>query len=266
MEKRILNDAEWSYMLNLLYAVTCADNLKDFSDRLLARLDRLIPFDQGFVGTVKIEGDAVGRHITHLRSNWEVIRKYDQDNLYDDPYYNLFYQDKSVVLMDTDARDEEKFKKSSVYQSFYAPLGLYFALRANFMFDSGLRGFVVLCNSERSGDFSQKSKRILELLLDNLSVIFYRNIQKQEKEANSGKNTDNKGGILADVYSLTKREAEVALLLANNYSNGEVCDKLHITFSTLNKHIGKLYLKTNANNRPQLTKMILAALKDSDEG
>ena len=56
-------------------------------------------------------------------------------------------------------------------------------------------------------------------------------------------------GTLKDVASdFTKQELAVLQMKVNGYSHQEICEKLHITRSTLNYHIANLKGKTGYEN------------------
>jgi DNA-binding NarL/FixJ family response regulator len=46
---------------------------------------------------------------------------------------------------------------------------------------------------------------------------------------------------------LTKREIEILILLSQGYSNNEISEKLFISESTADTHVGNLYQKLNTN-------------------
>ncbi len=252
---------EWLYMFDLICSVNDTSDISAFANTLLNQLSRIIAFDQGFVGFASKEKDRiVGKHIAQLNSDWKVLDEYDKNGLHNDPYYNYFYLNKTVVIRDTDIRDENTFCGSDIYKSLYSPLGLYYSLRVNYVYESRLLGYAVLCKAKTSGDFSDKDKAVLEILSDNLNVIFKQKSMLNE-EKGSDRKEKNKISRLMKFYDLTPREAQVAEKLSEKCSNTEICDELEITASTLNKHINKLYTKTGAENRATLKKLLAEAGK-----
>ncbi|MFH0728070.1 MAG: LuxR C-terminal-related transcriptional regulator [Pseudomonadota bacterium] len=62
---------------------------------------------------------------------------------------------------------------------------------------------------------------------------------------------------LIDLYHLSKREAEVTVLLFSGLKNVEIAKKLFISEITVKKHLQKIYEKVGVNNRTSLINMIL---------
>lgn len=57
--------------------------------------------------------------------------------------------------------------------------------------------------------------------------------------------------------SLTKREKEVALLVADGLSNREIARRLCIVEKTVENHVTRIHRKIESRSRSQLTRYIL---------
>lgn len=55
---------------------------------------------------------------------------------------------------------------------------------------------------------------------------------------------------------LTKREAEIALLVCQGYANGEIAEKLVISETTVKKHVSNIFEKTGIKKREELQQYI----------
>ena len=53
----------------------------------------------------------------------------------------------------------------------------------------------------------------------------------------------------ASFYSLSKREAEVLRLMAEELSNQEIADHLYVSLNTVKTHAKNIYLKLDVNSR-----------------
>lgn len=53
-------------------------------------------------------------------------------------------------------------------------------------------------------------------------------------------------------YGLTKRELEIAGLIAEGKSNGEIAEKLYISETTVKKHVSNIFEKTGISRREEL--------------
>ncbi len=62
--------------------------------------------------------------------------------------------------------------------------------------------------------------------------------------------------MLSSHYGLTRREAEVALLITKGYNNQEISDELFIGTSTVKTHISSIYSKMMVNSRTEMLKKL----------
>ncbi|HEV7857231.1 MAG TPA: helix-turn-helix transcriptional regulator [Pyrinomonadaceae bacterium] len=69
---------------------------------------------------------------------------------------------------------------------------------------------------------------------------------------------------LAGRYSLSKREAEVALCCAAGLTNAAIALKLKVSAETIKFHLRNIYLKVGVDRRAQL--IVLALIPDSEAG
>ena len=63
---------------------------------------------------------------------------------------------------------------------------------------------------------------------------------------------------LASEYALTAREAEVAELVSNGCSNGEVAECLSIRLPTVKSHLLSIFCKTGSASRTELARLVYA--------
>lgn len=68
-------------------------------------------------------------------------------------------------------------------------------------------------------------------------------------QGDRSKNTKSRDMLL---NTLSKREQEVALLVAEGKSNQEVADKLYVSLRTVKAHLSSIYEKTDVRNRLEL--------------
>ena len=65
--------------------------------------------------------------------------------------------------------------------------------------------------------------------------------------------------------SLTKREREVALLVAERLSNREIAEKLCIAVKTVENHLTSIYGKLEIKSRAQLTRLVLETESNKEQ-
>lgn len=58
-------------------------------------------------------------------------------------------------------------------------------------------------------------------------------------------------------YGLTKRELEIAGLIAEGKSNGEIAERLYISETTVKKHVSNIFEKMGIGKREELMRMVI---------
>jgi DNA-binding NarL/FixJ family response regulator len=62
-------------------------------------------------------------------------------------------------------------------------------------------------------------------------------------------------GGRSDIETLTEREREVLVLVAQGLSNSEITDRLHVSLPTVKTHVSRILSKLGARDRTQLVVM-----------
>ena len=57
-------------------------------------------------------------------------------------------------------------------------------------------------------------------------------------------------------FSLSEREADVLRLVADGRSNSEISEQIHVSVSTVKKHVYNIFNKAGVNSRAQLLNLI----------
>jgi DNA-binding CsgD family transcriptional regulator len=78
---------------------------------------------------------------------------------------------------------------------------------------------------------------------------------KQEKHGLAPLSQTERHHLLLLPYDLTKQETKIALLLAENLNNSEICDSLNISENTLKTHLRNIYRKTKASGREDVQRI-----------
>lgn len=101
--------------------------------------------------------------------------------------------------------------------------------------------------------------------------IVYRGARqdKSEKKGESGGPEDSRGCGRKEIvfdkqkylqfagsHELTRREAEIGLLVLNGYSNMQIAETLYIAETTVKKHLSHIYEKTGTTGRKDLRQTV----------
>lgn len=90
---------------------------------------------------------------------------------------------------------------------------------------------------------------------DNPETFANENLDKQEKHGLAPLSQTERHHLLLLPYDLTKQETKIALLLAENLNNSEICDSLNISENTLKTHLRNIYRKTKASGREDVQRI-----------
>lgn len=60
----------------------------------------------------------------------------------------------------------------------------------------------------------------------------------------------------ANAFSLSERESDVLRLIADGRSNNEISEQIHVSVSTVKKHVYNIFNKAGVNSRTQLLNMV----------
>jgi DNA-binding CsgD family transcriptional regulator len=155
----------------------------------------------------------------------------------------------------------EKFHKTDLYQKFYKALGIEDQLAFRLMHISG--AYLVVYS--RDIPFSQKERMLMEMLKPQLHIAL-RNWQKirflekslrtlENKVANGERSVDVVFDSAHPVNLLTRRQRDVAELVAQGLENQQIAETLHIAPKTVGKHVENIFAALNIRNRTTLAAM-----------
>jgi DNA-binding CsgD family transcriptional regulator len=127
--------------------------------------------------------------------------------------------------------------------------GLFIALvAAFFLFYTALQLFLPL-----------RLSRIIDLLLKLLYLVIAAAYMLMFAQHRTGKSTPPVTGQIQKVartFSLTKRETEILMLMAQGRSAPHIAETEFISLNTVKTHIKRLYTKTGVHNREELLDIV----------
>lgn len=97
-----------------------------------------------------------------------------------------------------------------------------------------------------------------------MQILFSENSEEKAEEtdrvrsrAGHGEKADSNLTEKLNAYGLTKRELEIAKLIAEGKSNGEIAEQLCISETTVKKHVSNIFEKMGIGRREELIRIVL---------
>ncbi|QAA98966.1 MULTISPECIES: helix-turn-helix transcriptional regulator [Agrobacterium tumefaciens complex] len=164
------------------------------------------------------------------------IKKYERYYQFRDPHTFKLRQKRCATLIE-EVNPYSELVRTEFYNDFLKRDGLHHGINI-FIFDGDRDiGDFRLWRAEKSPDFSQREK----LLLDNIAPFLKRAMSR---------NIDRFEG-------LTPREREIAFLVTKGCRDREIGEMLEISFSTVRTHLNKAMEKRGCANRAELAALIM---------
>lgn len=154
---------------------------------------------------------------------------------------------KDSRMLDDSIREETEF-----FQRFLKPSGIPFGAGILVIKNQNAVGVFNLFRNASMGDFSEKDVYILNVLKKHLENMLCNAIQISRAQ-NLGDETFSRA---VEHFELSEREADVLRLIADGKSNGDISEQIHVSISTVKKHVYNIFNKAGVNSRTQLLNMI----------
>ena len=106
-----------------------------------------------------------------------------------------------------------------------------------------------LLRGKESGDFTESELQLLKLFNRHLCARFAR----EYPHGISLSKYIGADETLKQLYHLTSREAEIAILLTQQKSRSVICGSLYISENTYKKHLSNIYKKVHVSSLGELT-------------
>jgi len=121
-------------------------------------------------------------------------------------------------------------------------------------YEPGFETTFSLHRSVRSRAFSDVDKATLAVIAPHVNNLF-RCRQKLEQSSFQPDNQE----IKESFPKISKREAEVAMLLCRGLTAGEIASKLFISVRTVQGHVARLYVKLNVRGKREAISCLVAS-------
>lgn len=178
-------------------------------------------------------------HLSKQGIMWKIdqkaLQEYEHIWQYDDPItFALRKRQKPTFVHEIISFSN--LKKTVYYNEFLKPHGLYHGLNVYFVRHGVDVGDFRIWRSKDSVIFSEREKRILNLLEPYLSKALPFDLSTR--------------------YCLTPREQEVVILVCKGLSDKDVSNLLDISFTTVRTHLKNAMKKIHCNNRTEMALLI----------
>lgn len=233
---------------DLLYSIYSADNADQLNQDLLAHLKLLIPCS--YASILLTNPDTESTTFTDIYcdpvSFAEAERKYlafyDQDQT-----QWMFHSKSAVVLKESDLLPNERRLQSAIYQHCYQSYDIYDSLQITIVYENRFFGVITLFHTRKETPFTEEDIFLLRTLGRHLNLV-YGKLSSGISPASPGIGARK----IPEDAGLTKRETEILQLIYQTKNNAEICELLHITEHTLQKHLQNIYRKLKVSSRLEL--------------
>lgn len=159
----------------------------------------------------------------------------------------MFHSKSAVVLKESDLLPNERRLQSAIYQHCYQSYNIYDSLQMTIVYERKFLGVITLFHTKKDSPFTEEDISLLRSLGRHLNLI-YGKFLPNVSSVSLGIGTKK---ISKDMH-LTRRETEILQLVYQTKGNSEICELLHITEHTLQKHLQNIYRKLNISSRLEL--------------
>lgn len=249
----MLKESEWNTINSILLELYTVTDLKDIASKTLSVLRLLIPFSKGYFIFLD-ENLQITEDLSIFHGFDEVSVKKYINTYYDKDYLQYLYTftHESSVYKDSTMLEDSVRKETEFYRLFLKPYSIPFGAGIVLIKNQKVLAVFNLFRGENIGDFSEKDLYILNILKKHLENMV-SNAIKTEKSLIGSTVTLSK--VVEDL-SLSSREADVLKLLADGHSNVDISEQIHVSVSTVKKHVYNIFNKAGVNSRTQLLNMI----------
>ena len=243
--------AQWEFLLESILRINSCETISNTQLTSLDLIRRAVPFDMGtFYLAIKNSNGRIeaGNPVT-IGIEEDFINEY-----MDQSFFSMIHSMKlenaimPKTVRDADFLSNEIYLKSPLFKNFYEKIGIRYAVTSFLVEDHEPLGMISLLKRESSGDFEDSEIEIIRLLSPHISQKLKFTLRMDAREAK----TEAGVALLSKRYKLTIREQQILACVLNGLDDDRIIENLHITQSTLRKHLGNIYKKTNTHSRMKL--------------
>ncbi len=251
-----LSENDWMFITQLIYRLNRIDDLSSFCFTFLQQIRVLIPYSESRFYRVRREAGSLHPFSRICVSSEGGLPHKEYDiSKYDCFWSEYLYAPWSTVFRHSDTAFGETFEETELYKNVYKPQNIHHAVKTVLILDDKLLGITAFFRPKSEPDFSARDVYILNVLKDHLALKFNQLTGGSSDVEVMHREQKTVSDRIAARYSLTSREHEILGMILGDSGDSDISDILHISPSTLKKHIYNIYQKTNVKNRMQLRRL-----------
>jgi DNA-binding CsgD family transcriptional regulator len=238
----------WQRLFELLNDVCLLDDADAMLEELTAHIDRVVPADHGVV-------------LNELRNRLPYCVRWPEYAVALAPQFNRYYNRRCPVGYDHRHHSFgpvtwRRYQDTEYDADFNRPLDLGHSMGIGFPDPAYRREVVITVHRSRSAPgFKEGDIRSLVLL----RPLFARIFSLARKSERVGKEHLLPRELLPGSTVLSRREAEVAFLLARRLTMREIAERLAISPRTVERHSQHIYQKLKVKSRGELIYRLTAS-------
>ncbi len=245
----MLKESEWNTINSILVDFYTVDDAKVLASKTLSVLRLLIPFSKGYFIFLDKQKRISKDLSVFLGFDEKAVAKY-VETYYDKDYLQYLYSltSESIVYKDSSMLSDDLRTSTEFYQLFLEPAKIPFGAGIVIAKNKDVAAVFNMFRGENLGDFSDKDMYILNILRKHLENMVFNTIQTK----NGGNQSENYLLRMAGDCALSERETDVLRLIAEGRSNTYISEQIHVSLSTVKKHVYNIFNKAGVNSRAQL--------------
>ncbi len=244
MNKIILSQNDWYKISEIIYKLNSIPDISQAAQQFLVDINSLIPYDKATIIFYHLKNSAyeVDEFLERGAENNEV-KNYMEYYCHLDDVLNHLIPTGARTIKSSDVFRETKRETTEYFCDYVVPSHTYLSLDTNFCWHKRNKmisfGSIDMFRDKGSKDFSEREVQICNIIQPHFET----------KVAHFISSEDDTIADLFEGFHLSRCETEVAKLLLNGATNGEISKSLFISLSTVKKHVSNIFDKTNSISR-----------------
>ncbi|NNP69947.1 helix-turn-helix transcriptional regulator [Acinetobacter sp. Ac_5812] len=229
-----LSSSEFGLLSEILWKLGSGKGQQSLRETVLVDIATLLraDFAASYIWDAK-------QHVSKQAIMWQIdpkaILEYERIWQHHDPITSQLRERQQATFVN-EIISLSELKRTDYYNEFLRPYGLYHGLNIYFVRDGIDLGDLRIWRAQDSLMFSEREKRILNLLEPYMTRALPMDLSTQ--------------------YDLTQREQEVVMLVCKGLSDKHVANLLDIGFTTVRTHLKNAMKKIGCHNRTEMASLI----------